>query len=239
MADFPLDRTHPPRSIRYRDAERCFVLRPWCLDDVSPLLAAVEASNKELREFMVWAHEPLALESEFQIVRNFMAEYWAGRQYVFGLFDEGGTLLGGAGLHPRTALNPKALEVGYWCHSAHAGKGWTTLCARALLVLAFDWFGCDRLQVTHDEENQGSRRVIEKCGFRYEGTLKNAMVEVSAEVRAGGYRGSARQRLYAITPDELSALEWLESTRAALVFEDALGTERRCESRAPQREEKK
>src|SRR5689334_16336820 len=111
MSVFPLDRSHPPRRIVFRDAEQGFVLRPWSLEDVPTLVSAVEASLPELRRYMPWAHFPLTLEVEFDIVRNFIADYWAGRQYVFGLFDVQSTLLGGLGLHPRTALNPKALEV--------------------------------------------------------------------------------------------------------------------------------
>jgi ribosomal-protein-serine acetyltransferase len=231
MSAFPLDRNHPPRRIVFRDTERGFVLRPWCIEDVPVLVSAVEASLPELRQYMPWAHFPLTLEVEFDVVRNFIADYWAGRQYVFGLFDAQGTLLGGLGLHPRTALNPKALEVGYWCHSAHARKGWTTLAVRALTALSFDWFGCDRLQVMHDETNLASRRVVEKCGFRYEGTLTNAVASVSVEARAAGYRGCPEHRLYALVPEQLSGLEWLSDMRERLIFEDAFGSERRHDSK--------
>jgi RimJ/RimL family protein N-acetyltransferase len=227
MSVFPLDRTHPPRRILYGGDGRHCVLRPWGFDDVQPLVAAKAASSKQLREFMVWAHEPVSPEIQYEGIRRFIGEYWAGREYVFGLFDADGGLLGCVGLHPRTALNPRALEVGYWCHSAHAGRGWTTLAVRVLAVVAFDWFDCDRLQVMHDESNLASQRVVEKIGFRFEGTLRNAVVEVSPEVRAGGYRGSALQRLYAITPDDLPQLAWVPAVRASTVVEDALGNERR------------
>ena len=96
---------------------------------------------------------------------------------------------------------------------------------RALTVLCFDWFDCDRLQVMHDETNLASRRVIEKCGFHYEGTLTNAVAAVSVEARAAGYRGCPRQRLYALVPEQVSALEWLPRARQNLVFEDAFGAE--------------
>ncbi len=140
------------------------------------------------------------------------------------MFSESGDVLGGVGLHPRIALNPRALEVGYWCHSGHAGQGWTTLAVRMLTVLAFDRFACDRLQVTYDEVNAASRRVVEKCGFPFEGVVRNVFAAVTDELRAGGYRGTARHRLHALVPEDLPQLDWVSEVRSGLQVYDALAT---------------
>jgi RimJ/RimL family protein N-acetyltransferase len=224
---FAIDRVHPPRRIVYRGADRFLELRPWSLDDVDPLLAAVRASLQELRAYMPWAHQPLSREGEYDIIARFQAEYWAGRDYTFGMFSEGGEILGGLGLHARIPLNPRALEVGYWCHSAHAGRGWTTLAVKMAVSLVFDGFRCDRLQVMHDEANAASRAIVEKCGFQYEGTSRKIVGEVSDEVHAGGYLGTERHRVYAITDDDLPRLSWLPEIRSSLVLIDALGGEHR------------
>jgi|SRR5687767_761172 len=225
MSDFPIDRTHPPRKIIHREEGRHLEIRPWSLDDVDLLIAAIEASRTELRAFMPWAHAPVTRELEYRLIAGFQADYWAGTQYVMGMFSESGEVIGGIGLHPRVPLNPKGLEVGYWCRTAHAGRGWTTLAVRMMVSLVFDWLGCDRFQVTHDEANLGSRRVVEKCGFAYEGTARRITAKVTDEaILAGGYRGTGRQRVYAITPDDLQQLEWLPSIRRNLVLIDALGS---------------
>jgi RimJ/RimL family protein N-acetyltransferase len=221
---FPIDRAHPPSRLVYRDGARHLELRPWAFSDVDALLAAVHHSLRELRAFMPWAHLPVTREGEYALVATFQADYHAGRQYVFGMFSERGEVLGAAGLHPRVALNPSALEVGYWCHSAHAGKGWTTLAVRMLAVLAFDRFGCERLQVTCDETNLASVRVVEKCGFRFEGVVRNFTAAVNDEVRAAGYRGTGRHRLHALVPEDLPGLEWVAEVRAGLRVYDALAS---------------
>lgn len=223
MPSFPIDRARPPSRVVYRDGARYLELRPWSLADVDALIAAVQASGAELRSFMPWAHQPITREDEYQIVARFQADYWAGREYVLGAFSEEAEVLGGVGAHPRIALNPRALEVGYWCQSAHAGRGWTTLAVRVLAVLAFDRFACDRLQVMHDEANVASRRVVEKCGFVYEGTLRNVVAAVPEAVRAGGYLGTGRNRLYALTSDDLPHRDWLPAVREHLTLYDALG----------------
>jgi ribosomal-protein-serine acetyltransferase len=220
---FPIDRLHPPRRIVYRDDARHVEVRPWTLSDADALVAAVQSSLAEVRAFMVWAHMPLSREGEYDLIAKLAADYWAGRQYVVGIFDGDGTIVGGAGLHPRTALNPRALELGYWIRTAHAGKGYATLASQMLIALAFDRLGCDRLQVMHDEANAASRRVVEKCGFVHEGTLRNVVEEASPKLRADGYRGTELQRLYAIVPSDLPGLEWLPRIRAGTTVDDALG----------------
>lgn len=223
MQTFPIERTRPPSRVVYRGAGRHLELRPWSFGDIPALIAAVEASRAELKQFMPWAHQPVTPEGQYDLVARFQSEYWAGREYVFGTFGEGGEVLGGCGLHPRTALNPRALEVGYWCHSAHSNRGWTTLAARVLTALAFDRLGCDRVQVIYDEANAASGRVVEKCGFAYEGTLRNATSEAPGDLRAGGFLGTGRHRLYALTPGDLAALDWVADVREHVTLYDALG----------------
>jgi ribosomal-protein-serine acetyltransferase len=223
MDAFPVDRTRPPSRVVYRDGARHLELRPWAFADVDALIAAIDQSNPELRRFMPWAHGEATREGYYTLVAKFQADYWAGREYVLGMFSERAEVLGGIGLHPRVPLNPAGLEVGYWCHSAHSGRGWTSLATRMLVALAFDRFGCDRFQVIYDEANVGSRRVIEKCGLPFEGTIRNATAVVSPEVRSGGYAGTGRHRMHALTPDDLGSLEWLEGVRANTTTYDALG----------------
>lgn len=111
--NLPIDRTHPPSEITYDDGARHLTLRPWALTDVDALVDAIRASEPELRHFMPWAHGPITREGYFELVARFQADYWAGREYVWGIFSASGEVLGGVGLHPRVALNPRALEVSY------------------------------------------------------------------------------------------------------------------------------
>lgn len=224
MKALPVTRERPPSRLEYRDEERHLVLRPWSPMDTDALLDAVEASRAALREYMPWAHVAMTRAQEADLLARFASEYLLGRDYVFGLFDAQGAVLGGLGLHPRVPLNPRGLEVGYWCHSKHAGKGHTTAATRALIVLAFEHFGCDRLQVMHNERNAASRRVVQKCGFVPEGVLRRATAAVKPELLAAGYDDAERHPLYALLPADLAGLEWYERVKAGLAVYDAAGT---------------
>ena len=83
-------------------------------------------------------------------------------------------VIGSLGLHKdslRSADDVKML--GYVLSEDYWGKGIITEASRALLAYAFTDLNLILVSVHHYAYNQKSRRVIEKCGFRYEGTLRH------------------------------------------------------------------
>ncbi len=60
-------------------------------------------------------------------------------------------------------------ELGYWVGSAYRGRGYATELARALVDYAFETMGADKIHVCCRVTNTASRRVIEKCGFQWQG----------------------------------------------------------------------
>lgn len=127
------------------------------------------------------------------------------------------------GLHPRVPLNPSGLEVGYWAPTPHAGRGYTTFAVQCLVLYAFDKLASTRVQVMCDEANTASRRVIEKCGFAFEGVLRNLMVPATPELAAAGYELTGRFPMYALFPDTFDALPWVEAVRAGMRYENLAG----------------
>jgi RimJ/RimL family protein N-acetyltransferase len=226
-ASFRVTREQPPARILYADDARSIEIRPWRPEDVAAQTACLQASVTELREFMPWAHAPITLEGQYKKVAAFLADTLTGGHFIAGIFGPKGEILGGAGLHPRLPLNPCALEIGYWAASEHAGQGHVSAAVRVLTLLAIRRFGCDRMQVTHDEANERSRRVVERCGFVYEGTMRNALTPATAEMVAQGFRGVGNVRLYAIVPSDLTRLDWVDRVEQRTRVFDALGNEQR------------
>lgn len=82
-------------------------------------------------------------------------------------------VIGSLGLHKdplRSADNVKML--GYVLSEDYWGKGIITEASKAVLSYAFNDLDLTLVTVQHYDYNQRSRRVIEKCGFKYEGTLR-------------------------------------------------------------------
>jgi RimJ/RimL family protein N-acetyltransferase len=68
------------------------------------------------------------------------------------------------GLHRR--IGPRALEIGYWTHVNHAGRGYMTAAAKAITHVAEALDDIDRVEIHTDEANVRSAAIPPKLGYR-------------------------------------------------------------------------
>jgi ribosomal-protein-alanine N-acetyltransferase len=85
-----------------------------------------------------------------------------------------GLLAGSITLHNYHGKGSHKDEIGYWIGKAHRNKGLMTDTIKTFSNLAFQYYGIIRLEATIFDYNIASQKVVEKCGFNYEGTLKKA-----------------------------------------------------------------
>lgn len=64
-------------------------------------------------------------------------------------------------------------EIEYCIGKEFQGKGLATECTKALIDFGFNEIKLNKIQICHKANNIPSKRVIEKCGFTYEGTLRD------------------------------------------------------------------
>lgn len=81
-------------------------------------------------------------------------------------------LLGTIGFHSISPVHRTA-EIAYDLHPSQWGRGVASACCRALLDWGYAARGYVRIQAVVLEANRASVRVLEKCGFAYEGRLRN------------------------------------------------------------------
>jgi [ribosomal protein S5]-alanine N-acetyltransferase len=84
---------------------------------------------------------------------------------------DNGAVIGGIGLHPHERF--KRAEIGYWLGLDFWNKGYATEATRRIIDFGFEALGLERIQAGYLPENPASRRVMEKAGMQYEGTLRN------------------------------------------------------------------
>lgn len=141
------------------------LLRRWVPEDLQTSFDAITASYEHLHAWMDWLPEPRTMKQQRE---------WFGRQYGswpaeracnYGIFDAAdGTLFGVIGVHDR--IGPGALEIGYWCHVAHTGKGVITRAARELTRILLGLEGIERVEIHCDEANVRSAAVPRRLGYR-------------------------------------------------------------------------
>lgn len=64
-------------------------------------------------------------------------------------------------------------EIEYCIGSLFQRKGFATEATKAVIQYGFDQINLHKVQICHKSINLPSRKVIEKCGFTYEGTLRD------------------------------------------------------------------
>lgn len=69
-------------------------------------------------------------------------------------------------------LNKKAYMLSYRLDRNYWGRGYMPQAVKYMLKFLFMNMGANVVSVAHFTENLRSKRVIEKCGFVYEGTLR-------------------------------------------------------------------
>ena len=159
----------------YRIVTERLVLRTWEPRDAPLLKEAVDSSIDHLLPWMPWAvHEPQSLEDKVALLRQFRGKFDLGQDFTYGIFtpDEE-QAVGGTGLHTR--IGDDAFEIGYWIRASRAGEGLGTESTAALTRVAFELTDVDRIEIRCEPENERSRAIPRKLGYREEATLRRRL----------------------------------------------------------------
>lgn len=143
------------------------ILRPFLGTDLDDLYEY--AKNPNVGPNAGWKPHESLYESK-AILRQFMES----DEVLTIVWKENNKVIGSIGLHKdpfRSADNVKML--GYVLSEDYWGRGITTEAARAVIRYAFSELNLYMVTVHHYSFNYRSKRVIEKCGFIYEGTLRH------------------------------------------------------------------
>lgn len=180
----------PADVIRYMsriETER-LVLRPVAPSDVQDIYAY--AGDRSINMMMFLPYESVEETEKFVewAVSNWELDEndW---EYVI-LLD--GRIIGGINLE--RCEEEGSYELGWIVHRDYRGQGYASEAAKALLPLAFDVVGAERVRAHCDSRNRASERVMQKIGM----TLRDASgtrVYEKTGVTSGEY-------MYVITKEE-------------------------------------
>ncbi|MFA6915017.1 MAG: GNAT family N-acetyltransferase [Parachlamydiales bacterium] len=198
----------PPKIVLYKDWIELRLLSPR---DGPAIFEAVKESLPSLKKFMHWAHYDIELAKACTVYADFEAKSLKGEEANFAGFNiTTGEFLFCASLSSGSRLNPLAYEIGYWVASKHQNQGMGTIATKILTVLAFRYYGADRLSVGCNPENTASFKVIEKCGFHFEGLARNFQSKPTQEMIEQGLSLNTDISSFCLVPEDLSELPWFE-----------------------------
>jgi len=153
------------------------ILRRWRESDADALFAlASDPIVGQMAKFP--AHVDKA--ESLRVIR----EIFCKPEFYSVVSLEDGAVVGCVSLHPGTkgvdVYEAEELTVGYWMGKPYWGHGFMTEAVKALCgrCLSSGLFKCKRIIGFTSTDNAGSRRVMEKAGFRHletkDGTVRYA-----------------------------------------------------------------
>jgi len=166
------------------------VVRDWRLDDAEALVPQANDHRVAVNLRDRFPH-PYGLED----ARRFLAQATSMSPQTFFAIEVDGRVAGGIGYVLHEDVERIGAEVGYWLGFEFWGRGIATAAVRALSRHAFAVHPeLRRLWAVPYATNPASARVLEKAGFRLEGTLRQSAIKEGRVLD---------QWMYAILRDEV------------------------------------
>ncbi len=144
-------------------------LRPMTLDDAADL--ADRRSDPATATYQGWPI-PYPLERAVALIDEMIARggtALGGWSQLACVRNDDGAIVGDIALHLDDAGHNG--EIGYTLHPWARGNGYATEASLAVLEYGFKVWGLHRFEASLDPRNEASQRVLERLGFRHEGTL--------------------------------------------------------------------
>jgi len=127
-------------------------LTPW-----EPTWARDHLTRRSFRNRVVWADRAIRQGEALPLL-------------LFARADD--TLLGGLTLSNIRRQPAQAATLGYWTGEHHTRRGYMAEALSALRDHAFSQLDLSRLEAACLPENTPSRRLLERCQFKYEGVAQ-------------------------------------------------------------------
>ena len=158
------------------------ILRRWEDRDAESLFEY--AKDPEVGPIAGWpAHQ--SIEESREVIRNVLS---AKEAYAICLKTDGkaiGTVELKLNGHTDMTEREDECELGYWLGKPFWGRGIMPEAVREMLRHAFEDLGMTKVWAGYYEGNIKSKRVQEKCGFRYQWKSDNVDVPLMHEKRTG------------------------------------------------------
>lgn len=172
------------------------VVRPWKAEDAGDLVH--QANDRR-----VWRNLRDAFPHPYRLedAERFIAAALARSPRTYFAVEVGGRIAGGIGYTLHGDVERVGAEMGYWVGAEFRGRGVATASLRALSRHAFEVHPeLRRLYALPFAWNPASARVLEKAGYRLEGTMRQSALKDGQIVD---------QWLYALLREELPGDEVL------------------------------
>lgn len=147
-------------------------LKNWSLEHIDEMVKNANNRNvsKNLRNIFPYPYTSLDAKNFIQ----FCQKYDKSKCLNLAITEDE-KAIGGIGITIGNDIYSKSAEIGYWLGEEFWGKGIMTKAIKDMIDIAYSRYGINRIYAVVFLHNVASCRVLEKCGFIFEGTQKKSI----------------------------------------------------------------
>lgn len=149
-------------------------IRPWQLSDAPDV--AIIINNKRVQDNL---RDGIPFPYTAKDGKEFISDMLhadQGSTFAFAILVDG-KVAGSIGAFRQANIHSHTAEMGYYVGEEHWGKGVCTAAVKLTCQYVFDNTDIIRIYADPFADNAASCRVLEKAGFKYEGTLRSNAVK--------------------------------------------------------------
>jgi ribosomal-protein-alanine N-acetyltransferase len=155
------------------------VIRRWDKKDIPDLVEGL--NNNNISRYMMTMPFPYDVNMAKKFIKESAKCYKEKqiRKYDFALeLKSTKKVIGSISLSDVDYLRGIA-GIGYWLNESYWKQGLMSEAVLAILKFAFDELKIRRINLTCNENNEGSKAIAKKFGFKLEGTIRKGHVPIS------------------------------------------------------------
>lgn len=149
------------------------ILRRYKIEDADAMYKNW-ASDSEVTKFLTWQPHS-SVDVSRSIIEDWLKKYSDEKYYQWAIVlkDNGNEPIGDISVvHMNEDIS--MVHIGYCLGRAWWRRGIMSEALKAVMDFMFDTVEVNRVESRHDPRNPNSGKVMQKCGMKYEGTLRSA-----------------------------------------------------------------
>jgi ribosomal-protein-alanine N-acetyltransferase len=146
------------------------LFRPFRVEDAGAVAGL--AGAEEIARYALRVPHPYREDMACEWIATHEGGFERGDEVILAVTSKEDILIGAVGLE-KINLEYSHAEIGYWIGVPFWNKGFGTEAVKTVVAYGFFTLGLHRIYAQIMSNNPGSAKVLTKCGFSREGTLRD------------------------------------------------------------------
>ncbi|MCX6753306.1 MAG: GNAT family protein [Candidatus Nomurabacteria bacterium] len=139
-------------------------------NEAEELFNLIQNNKEHLGKFLYWINKANAFSYIKEFAHKYLIGYEGGTSCDFGIYFKD-KMIGSGGFHRINQTHKKG-EIEYWISEEYEGRGIVTKAVQKIIEIGREKYNLHRIVIMINTENEESKAIPKKLGFKYEGTME-------------------------------------------------------------------